>query len=199
MSYLTQDDVTNFGHEIIDLIQRGSRQAMAPVLDRLEERDEQLREGLQRATKTAIDHALDTAVPNWREVNRDPRWFDWLNSPEPYSGYRRQDLLNDATAKGDAGRVIVIFKGFIAAAGGQPAQPAQPGQPVRWAMPNYPPAQSSGRQISRDQILQMASLRRKGQINDADWARWERELFAAGRERRIRGALDADGCQMGPR
>ena len=79
------------------------------------------------------------------------------------------------------------------------AQPAQPGQPVQWAMPNYPPAQSSGRQISRDQILQMASLRRKGQINDADWAKWERELIAAGREGRIRGALDADGCQMGPR
>jgi hypothetical protein len=198
MSYLTRQDVDNFGHEIIDLIQRGSRQAMAPILDRLEERDEQLREGLQRAAKTAIDHALDTAVPNWREVNQDPRWFDWLNSPEPYSGYRRQDLLNDATAKGDAGRVIVIFKGFIAAAGGQPAQSTQPGQPA-WAMPNYPPAPSSGRQISRDQILQMASLRRKGQINDADWARWERELIAAGRERRIRGALDADGCQMGPR
>ena len=199
MSYLTREDEQNFGHEIIDLIQRGSRQAMAPILDRLEERDEQLREGLQRAAKTAIDHALDTAVPNWREINQDPRWFDWLNSPEPYSGYRRQDLLNDATAKGDAGRVIVIFKGFIAAAGGQPAQPAQPGQPVRWAMPNYPPAQSSGRQISRDQILQMASLRRQGKINDQDYARWEAELCRASREGRIRGAFDIDGNPKGPR
>jgi hypothetical protein len=196
MSYLTQEDLNNFGHEIIDLIQRGSRQTMAPILDRLEERDEQLREGLQRATKTAIDHALDTAVPNWRQVNSDPRWIGWLNFPEPLSGCRRQDLLNDAVAQGDADRVIRIFRGFIAEAGGQPAQ--QSVQPA-WAAPSYRPVQSSGRQISRDQILQMASLRRKGQINDADWARWEHELIAAGRERRIRGALDADGCQMGPR
>jgi len=195
MSYLTPEDERNFGHEIIDLIQRGSRQAMVPILDRLEERDEQLREGLQRAAKTAIDHALDVAVPNWRQVNSDPRWIEWLNFPEPLSGCRRQDLLNNAVAQGDADRVVRIFRGFIAAAGSQPAPSSQPA----WAMPNYPPAPSSGRQISRDQILQMASLRRKGQINDADWARWERELFAAGRERRIRGALDADGCQMGPR
>ena len=193
MSYLTQDDVTNFGHEIIDLIQRGSRQAMAPVLDRLEERDEQLREGLQRATKTAIDHALDTAVPNWREVNQDPRWFQWLNSPEPYSGYRRQDLLNDATAKGDAGRVIVIFKGFIAAAGGQPAPSSRPAS----VLPASYPAQSSrGRTYSREDITRMAALHRRKAISDAEYARWENEFIRAANEGRVKGALDpATGCQ----
>jgi hypothetical protein len=196
MSYLTRQDEENFGHEIIDLIQRGSRQTMAPILDRLEERDEQLRERLQRATKTAIDHALDTAVPNWREVNQDPRWFQWLNLPEPLSGCRRQDLLNDAVGQGDADRVVRIFRGFMAEVGGQPATSSRPAS----VLPaSYPPVQSSGRQISRDQILQMASLRRQGKIDDQTWARWERELIAAGRERRIRGALDADGCQMGPR
>ena len=193
MSYLTQDDVTNFGHEIIDLIQRGSRQAMAPVLDRLEERDEQLREGLQRATKTAIDHALDTAVPNWREVNQDPRWFQWLNSPEPYSGYRRQDLLNDATAKGDAGRVIVIFKGFIAAAGGQPAPSSRPAS----VLPASYPAQSSrGRIYSREDITRMAALHRRKAISDEEYARWENEFIRAANEGRVKGALDpATGCQ----
>ena len=114
MSYLTQEDERNFGHEIIDLIQRGSRQTMAPILDRLEERDEQLREGLQRAAKTAIDHALDTAVPNWRQVNSNPRWIEWLNFPEPLSGCRRQELLNDAVARGDADRTT------------RPARPARP-------------------------------------------------------------------------
>ena len=193
MSYLTQDDVTNFGHEIIDLIQRGSRQAMAPVLDRLEERDEQLREGLQRATKTAIDHALDTAVPNWREVNQDPRWFQWLNSPEPYSGYRRQDLLNDATAKGDAGRVIVIFKGFIAAAGGQPAPSSRPAS----VLPASYPAQSSrGRIYSREDITRMAALHRRKAISDEEYAKWENEFIRAANEGRVKGALDpATGCQ----
>src|SRR5262249_23299796 len=43
------------------------------------------------------------------------------------------------------------------------------------------------------QITQMASMRRRGQIGDAEWARWEHELVAAGREGRIRGALNNDG------
>lgn len=193
MSYLTREDEMNFGHEIIDLIQRGSRQAMAPILDRLEERDERLREGLQRAAKTAIDHALDTAVPNWREINQDPRWFDWLNSPEPYSGYRRQDLLNDATAKGDAGRVIVIFKGFIAAAGGQPAPSSRPAS----LLPaSYPAPSSRGRIYSREDITRMAALHRRKAISDEEYAKWENEFIRAANEGRIKGALDAaTGCQ----
>jgi hypothetical protein len=39
----------------------------------------------------------------------------------------------------------------------------------------------------------MAAMRRRGEINDAEWARWEHELIAAGREGRIIGALDLAG------
>jgi hypothetical protein len=194
MSYLTHEDERNFGHEIIDLIQRGSRQAMAPILDRLEERDEQLREGLQRAAKTAIDHALDTAVPNWREINNsDPRWIQWLNSPEPYSGYRRQDLLNDAVARGDADRVIRIFRGFIAEAGAQSAPSSRPAS----VLPASYPAQSSrGRTYSREDITRMAALHRRKAISDEEYAKWENEFIRAANEGRVKGALDpATGCQ----
>ena len=193
MSYLTPEDEKNFGHEIIDLIQRGSRQAMAPVLDRLEERDEQLREGLQRAAKTAIDHALDAAVPNWRQVNSDPRWIGWLNLPEPLSGCRRQDLLNDAVAQGDADRVIRIFRGFIAEVGGQPAHSVQPAS----VLPaSYPAPSSRGRIYSREDITRMAALHRRKAISDAEYARWENEFIRAANEGRVKGALDpATGCQ----
>jgi hypothetical protein len=56
---------------------------------------------------------------------------------------------------------------------------------------------SSGKPIyTRGQILQMAAMRRKGEINDQDWLRWEYELVAAGREGRIRGALNNDGVPV---
>jgi len=42
----------------------------------------------------------------------------------------------------------------------------------------------------------MAAMRRKGEINDQDWLRWEHELVAAGREGRIRGALNNDGIPI---
>jgi hypothetical protein len=37
---------------------------------------------------------VERAVPNWREINNHPRWLQWLNLPDPYSGDVRQDLLN---------------------------------------------------------------------------------------------------------
>jgi hypothetical protein len=121
-------------------------------------------------------------VPNWREINRDPRWFGWLNSPDVYSGYLRQELLNDATAKGDADRVISIFKGFIREAGA--GQPAQAGS--RQAV------QPSGRVYTRPQIVEMARRRQKGLIDDAAWRRWEVELCRASAEGRVVGALSLD-------
>jgi hypothetical protein len=42
----------------------------------------------------------------------------------------------------------------------------------------------------------MAAMRRKGQIGDAEWAKWEHELIRAGREGRIRAALDIDGVPI---
>jgi hypothetical protein len=36
-------------------------------------------------------------------------------------------------------------------------------------------------------------MRRRGEIGDEEWARWEHELVAAGREGRILGALDPAG------
>jgi hypothetical protein len=42
----------------------------------------------------------------------------------------------------------------------------------------------------------MWARRRKGQISDEAWARWEHELVAAGREGRIRAALGIDGVPV---
>jgi len=39
----------------------------------------------------------------------------------------------------------------------------------------------------------MAAMRRRGEISDAEWAKWEHELIAAGKQGRIRGALDLAG------
>src|SRR6516162_3231096 len=40
---------------------------------------------------------------------------------------------------------------------------------------------------------EMARRRRKGAFTDAEWAAWEHELVAAGREGRMLGALSLDG------
>jgi hypothetical protein len=181
--YLTWEDERNFGPEILDVAQRAARQAMAPVMNRLEQENEQLRDHVAQQVQQNLHQQVQAAIPNWQQVNSDPRWLAWLNSPEPYSGYLRQELLNDATAKGDAGRVISIFRGFLAAVG-------QPGQVGPSSSRTYMPAAGPGRIYTRDQITRMWDLRRQGKINDEQWRSWQIELVAAGREGRIRAALD---------
>jgi hypothetical protein len=159
---------------------------MAPVMERLQEENQDLREGLQRTVKISIDRELDGAVPNWRQINQDVRWFQWLAGYDVYSGYKRQELLNDAVNKADAFRVISIFRGFLReAAAGQPGQPGQVAGARQAAQP-------SGRIYTRDQITEMARRRQKGLIPDEEWRRWEYELCRASAEGRVRGALSLE-------
>jgi len=187
VSYLTQQDLDNFGPELLDVAQRAARHAMAPALNRLEQENEELRDEVTRAAKTSIDQYLDANVPNWREINNDPRFHSWLLAPEPYSGIIRDRLLKDAAHSANAPRVASFFKGFLAAAGQAPAgRTPQRGSRALSGKPVY----------TRSQISQMWSMRRKGEINDQEWARWEHELVAAGREGRIVGALGIDGMPI---
>jgi hypothetical protein len=183
-SYLTREDEQNFGPELLDVAIRSARHAMAPVVDRLEQENEQLRDHVAREVQRNLQQRVEAAVPDWRQVNEDPRWLSWLQGYDGLSGYKRQDMLNDATAKGDAERVIRFFRGFRGEAG-QPGQPGHPG-PRQFVQPG------SGQIYDRSQIVAMARRRQRGLIDDATWRRWEVELCRASKEGRVRGALSLD-------
>jgi hypothetical protein len=190
-SYLTQEDERNFGPELLDVAIRAARHAVSPELAQLREENQQLHDEVGRAAKLAIDQVLDREVPNWREINADPRWLGWLAQVDEFNGCSRQSLLNDAVARGNAFRVIQIFKGFLREQGGA-GQPAAAGSAPRRAAR----APSGQRIYDRSEITRMWTLRRQGKIDDQAWARWEYELVAAGREGRIRGALGIDGVPI---
>jgi len=179
MSYLTQDDRKIFGDELLDVAQRSALHVMAPELARLEDENAQMRARLMRADKRSIDQALDQAIPNWRVINNDPRFHQWLREGDTYSRVPRQRLLNEAAERGDANRVVAFFHGFL-------SEGTAPLGPTR-----YP--SSAATIYTRAEITKMAALRRQGKIDDQAWARWEHEMVAAGREGRIAGALSLDG------
>lgn len=180
MSYLTLDDERNFGPELLDVATRAARHALAPEMQRLHEENQLLHHEVSRATKATIDHELDAQVPNWRAINSDENFHRWLLLPDTYSGVIRDRLLKDAAAAGDAARVANFFRGYLAQAG------AAAQYPTRAAAP-------SGKIYTRGQITQMAAMRRRGEINDTEWAKWENEVIRARREGRIAGALDLAG------
>jgi hypothetical protein len=190
-SYLTQEDLQNFGPEMMDFATRAAHHAVGADLQRLHEENQALHDQLSVATKMSIDRELDAAVPNWREINTDPRFHSWLLQPEPYSGVIRDRLLKDAAAAANAQRVISFFKGFLreqGAAGEAPARAPAGRAAARTA---------SGQRIyDRSEITRMWNLRRQGKVDDQAWMRWEHELCRASAEGRVRGALDADGVPV---
>src|SRR5262249_21980019 len=163
-------------------------------LQRLHDGNQALQDQLDSATKTTIDQYLDANVPNWRTINADENFHRWLLQPDPYSGVIRDRLLKDAAHAANAPRVASFFKGFLAQQGAAaPAPASSASQRTQRASRRAP----DGKPLyTRDQITEMWAKRRKGEINDQDWMRWEYELIAASREGRIIGALNADGIPV---
>src|SRR5262249_62274 len=182
-AWLTEKDAQDYGYDVLDLAQRAAMHAVAPDLQALNRANAELRAQLAGDRGRVLELPLDREVPRWRAINADPRWLQWLAQRHEMTGQSRQRLLDDATAQGDARRIIPLFHGFLApydniTLGQQPQQQA-----------GYQRNASGPRVYTQQQITDMSKRRMKGLINDADWARWEHELIAAGREGRIAGAL----------
>jgi len=208
--FLTPKDEEAFGPELLDVAQRAAQQVVAPVVQSLEEQNAELRRRLANQSKVAMDMAIEVAVPNFREIDNDPRWHRWLMGIDLLSGRVRQRLLDEAIAAGSAPRVISFFKSFLneEAATGHiaatpPAPVARPEPPRAPAVPlaslaapgKGVPAGGGDSHIQPDKPIytrpQIASLyehKRRGAYvgREAEWARLEVDIIAAGREGRIR-------------
>src|SRR5262245_40367566 len=119
---LTQQDVENYGSELVDFAQRAAVHAVAPQLQHLGQQSQELMQRLARESRARLDREIEAAIPDYRVIDEDPRWHQWLRQVDPLNGRVRQDLLNEAIAAGSATRVIAFFRGFLREQGSQ-AQP----------------------------------------------------------------------------
>ena len=136
------------------------------------------KDGWSRPPRHPRGSTRERAVPNYRKIDRDPRWHRWLASLDPLLGCPRQQLLNQAVASGDASRISAFFRGFLSEAGGAQASSAPPRRATR---------SSDGPIYTRAQIAKLYDQHRRGAYlgREAEWQR--QDLIAAGREGRIIG------------
>jgi hypothetical protein len=136
---ITDEERRAYGDEALSVMERKAREVVQPVVQQLNEQNQQLRQELQKVKSHDIYQALDQGLPEWRQINQSQEWRDWLTLPDIYSGVVRQRLLDGAFSAGDAGRVLAFLRGFLAEypehTGQQsPASAAaQPAMPVRKA------------------------------------------------------------------
>ena len=71
--YLTQADIDQYGSDLADFSMRAAAQAVAPHLQNLQSQNAALAQRLAVEARRNLDERVEAAVPNYREIDRDPR------------------------------------------------------------------------------------------------------------------------------
>jgi hypothetical protein len=120
---LTEAEIEEAGPDLVNLIRRvvgktGAEESSIKEIKQEVDWIKQQRETeLKESAGASFISQLYAAVPNLDAVNQNPEFHQWLSVIEPFSGATRQQLLSSAETSQDAGRVIQLFKAFIAESG----------------------------------------------------------------------------------
>jgi hypothetical protein len=191
----------------VNFTQRAAAEAIAPQLMALDQQNRELQARLAQEARARLDMRVEAAIPNFRDIDRDPRWHRWLLGIDMLSGRVRQTLLDEAISAADAPRAISFFRGFLneefATGHIEPAYSSQQAAPPREAAVPLASLAAPGRArpatggdfgglpesrlYTRAQISQLYTAHRKGAYvgREAEWNRQEADIIAAGREGRV--------------
>jgi hypothetical protein len=202
---VTDEEAADYGPDMIDVIKRAAREELLPELETVREQVTDVNKHLIGTAEERMYAALDANVPNWRVLNTDPGFLNWLQEIDPFSGQQRHSMLNSAVTNLDTFRVQAFFKGYIdqtAAVDDQAPQPeaGQARQPQvsleSLVAPGRPKSttgqgaqQSNGKRVwNSGDIQRFYEDVRKGAYRSrvAERERIEQEIIAAGREGRVR-------------
>jgi hypothetical protein len=169
--YLTYQDEQNYGRDLLDFSQRAALHSVAPILQRQEQLIADLQARQARDRRRVLDSQVAELVPDYRSIDRNPAWHQWLLGADLLSGRIRQQLLNEAIQAGDASRVKAIFDRFRQQGGQSTGSTASTGQPF----------------YTRADITRLYDAHRRGAYNgrEDDWAKIEADIFAGMREGRV--------------
>lgn len=210
LEQLTSEEAADYGDDFLRVVGKRAKQELAPVLQQLLADNEAMKKRLEGVTgfvqqdsSQKLLSTLDAKLPDWREMNTNQEFLNWLGLPDPYSGGIRHDMLKAAYAQGNASRVLAFFNGFLAeeaAVAPAKAEPdtsetvipkvplanfAAPGR-AKTAAANTPPAEKPI--ITRAQVSAFYAEVAQGKYRgkEAEKARLENMIFAAQSDGRIR-------------
>lgn len=125
---VTAKEIEDFGEDLLDAAARFAAQQWKPVVDKLQAELATLRADVTTAKTTAsaaqntiamsarerMFALLDKEVTDWRTVNTDDAFKNWLAQEDEMSGETRQALLLKAYEKNDGPRVLRFFARYKA-------------------------------------------------------------------------------------
>lgn len=205
---VTSKDIEEYG-DSIDVMRRVTKEEVSAANRRIAELEQMIRQMhtsvvpkveqvAQRQAMSAEQSFwadLSAAVPQWRDVNADSAFHNWLLEIDPMTGLTRQSYLEDAQRNLDSRRVANIFTAWQGLSGQSVAQSPRPAPATQLERQVAPGRSRSSGATATDQpkTYSSADIRkffedvRKGLYKgkEAERDRIERDIFAAQRESRI--------------
>ncbi len=220
------EEVKSFGADLIDVMRRVVREELHPHMQRLapvSQRVAQVEQTVKGVSEKVVQNDqqkfmtyLAEHAPNWNELNTNEDFLSWLDQVDPYTGSKRQDLMDQAANALDGPRVVAFFKGFQnehaavsppagSAPPAPPAAPAATAQPAatpnpldRFVAPGAARAGAAGTPNEaqkriwtaaeiNDFNMRRESFVRRGKKVPDNLVQMEREIAAAAAEGRVRG------------
>lgn len=117
---LKDEEIEEYGEDMISVIRRAAREEFMPLIEKLEAENTQLKDMLGNVSTSVTDTArssvyryLDAELPNWKEINQDKGFLIWLDETDAFSGATRLALLKKAFEDNDATRVVKFFNSYL--------------------------------------------------------------------------------------
>lgn len=205
---VTEEEIDDYGDDMIDVVKRAAQEAMMPYIEKLEQENTQLKQQLggvtgsiQQSARARMYATLTEEVPEWKDLNQDPEFLEWLRQSDPYSGNIRHELLTRAFERNDTARVAAFFRGYLNEnAVVSPASPRRQSSakvdlntlvsPGRSREATNPRAQEGNKRLwTQAQISKFYADSAAGRYRgrEKEKAALEREIIQAANERRIVG------------
>jgi hypothetical protein len=134
---ITDQEITEYGADFLSVVGKKAREELAAEMSNMDRRFADLEgrvKGVSDVTamsaRDRMEAGLTLAIPNWRDVNFDENFLQWLRLPDAYSGVIRQTLLTQAYEHNETARVLAFFNGFLSEEAAEAPRGAQPVVPV---------------------------------------------------------------------
>lgn len=204
-SLVTSKDEEAFGSDLIDMARRVTRDEIGQVLDRINQIEQmlkriealpqQVQQVAQQQAQSAEERywgAVNTAIPDWNQIDSDPRWVEWLNTRAPFAVKTYRELAGEAIQAGQIEPIVELVKAWKQAAGIAQAQQQQSKSQQELERQVAPSKQNAsqtpaGKKIyTREEYERAYDPRTLKDMSDADVDKLHAELDLAVAEGRVR-------------
>lgn len=184
------EEIEEYGEGLIDVARRIAREELAgkdAEINALKAKLDSLSNVTTQKVEADFFTSLTSMVPDWEQINQNPKFLTWLDEVDELTGETRQSLLSRAEQSRDAARTAKFFNAFKKTSSTWAATSAnaldQQVTPPTNKAPNAPPAKKVW---TRAEVSDFYARMRRGDVSDADAVAIEADIHAAQIEGRLR-------------